>query len=682
MVVGMKFPRWKWAVYGKSRKSENAATGGRPIRGEAWCTLAVSMADNSDSDWIEGKLDRLGTAILGAAGGAKIGVSVVLMDGALPQTIYMNDVGAEILGQPKAEVLRTSPLHFLDKESQARSADIRARQLRGEAVPPMSEAVVIAQDGRRIPVEFSMSRIALDGRAAIVAFFVDITNRRLAVEALARSEARFRMLTERAPDAIWIFDGRRLRFVNLGAVKMLGYPDVETLMAIDPRGLVHPDDGPVLVERTARMMATGEPLEPREYRTFKRDGSLVPVEVLSLPIEWEGVPAILSFGRDVTSRREMEARLMQADRLAALGTLLAGIAHEINNPLTYVLLGVDQALTALQDGAACVETARRRLAEVREGAERVASIVNHLRSFSRSGTETRGPVALADVTEAAARFAHNELRHRARLSTSYADVPAVLGSASQLEQVVLNLLVNAAQSLPEASAATNEIAVSLRHRDDRVILKVRDNGVGIPEDVLPRVFDPFFSTKPTGIGMGLGLSICHGIIVAHGGSISVQSQPGQGTTFRLELPAYAPPAVHFEPVALAAGSPPAPLAGVPRRRRLVIVDDESSVATMLGRFFQTEHDVTVFTSGPPALEFLASHVDVDLVLCDVMMPGMSGPDLFTAAALRCPGIERRFVFMTGGAFTPSTSRFLNAVPNRRLEKPFSFAVLGALFDVS
>ncbi len=637
------------------------------------------MTDLTAGVWDQRQIERLGGAIMGAASGARIGISVIQIDQPVARTLFMSDVGAEILGYPKDELLGMSPSDLLVPEERASRAEERARRLRGEPAPRSFETVSKAKDGRLIPLEVSLSEITLEGHKAIVTFFFDITDRRRSLEALGQSEARFRKMTESAPDAIWIFDGRRLCFANDAAARMLAYATVEELLAIDPRDLVHPDERAALVERTRQMFASGQPLESREYRTYRRDRVLIPVEVQSVPIEWEGVPAVLSFGRDVTARKEMEARLIQADRLAALGTLLAGVAHEINNPLTFTLLGLEQAMMALDAparGPGTVDLARERLRDVREGVQRIASIVGHLRNFSRPETDTRGLVDLRAVADGAARFAENEIRHRARLTTTYEDIPAIAGSASQLEQVILNLLVNAAQALPEGRA-NNEICIVIRAEGTRVVLEVSDNGAGIEPTAQSHVFEPFFSTKPAGAGMGLGLSICRSIVTEHEGTIEVNSQLGRGTTFRMTLPArsgHAGARVGLSTVA------PAPAS--PRRRRILIVDDEPTVGEVLRRFLDANHDVSVVVEGAQALEFLARHADVDVVLCDLMMPRMTGMDLFAAVAQRHPGVERRFVFMTGGAFTPRAAEFLAVVPNPRLDKPFSFADVEAVIAAS
>jgi CheY-like chemotaxis protein/anti-sigma regulatory factor (Ser/Thr protein kinase) len=252
----------------------------------------------------------------------------------------------------------------------------------------------------------------------------------------------------------------------------------------------------------------------------------------------------------------------------------------------------------------------------------------------------------------------------------YRPVPQVEGSATRFEQVFVNLLVNAAQAVPDGDVAANEVKVSVFLQADRVVVEVSDTGVGIAPETLGRVFDPFFTTKPRGVGTGLGLPISRGIVTSAGGDITVESVPGRGSTFRVALPA-----LGTEELASAPAHTP-PRAAPVERARLLVVDDEPLVADMLRRALSDVHDVTVATDARTALEYLTSgEPPYDLVFCDLLMPFMSGMDLYDELRSRGGGIEERIVFMTGGAFTERASQFLAQVPNRKLSKPFDLTEL-------
>jgi PAS domain S-box-containing protein len=624
--------------------------------------------------WESARVEELGGALIATASAVGIGVSLVSMLPE-PRIVYISDKAIEILGHPREDVMRRPATDFLTPRERTMREETDT-YIKPESRPSFIETEIERADGRVVPLEVGFSPISLDGKPGIIAFTRDITERRAATDALARSEKRFRQLIELAPDAVWINDGRRLVYANPTAARMLRYDSVEALLAIDPINTVAPEDVGPMRERTQEMFRTGVSMPPREYRTRRSDGTYLVAEVQSMPIEWEGRPALLGFARDVTSRKEMEARLGQSERLAALGTLLAGIAHEMNNPLSYTLLGIEQAMAQLARLAAPAEdigNLREALESALHGASRVAAVVGQIRATSRPDVEERGPVDLRAVLESALRMTHNEIHHRARLVTELAAIPpgAVSGSAQRLEQVFLNLLVNAVQALPDGRAE-NEIRVALRAPSPReVVVEVSDNGPGIPEEVVSRVFDPFFTTKPVGLGLGLGLSICHGIVTSHGGTITVDSAPGRGTTFRIALPAKP-----LEAAAAPANGSAAP-AGAARRRRVLVIDDEPALAAMIRRVLAKDCDVDLAVDAREGLERLGGPEPYDVILCDLMMPDMTGMDLFAEVARRHPGVERRFIFMTGGAFTPRATEFLAQVSNRRLEKPFETAVLKA-----
>jgi two-component system cell cycle sensor histidine kinase/response regulator CckA len=264
--------------------------------------------------------------------------------------------------------------------------------------------------------------------------------------------------------------------------------------------------------------------------------------------------------------------------MASLGTLAAGVAHEINNPLSYVLGSLDVGLRELGDlrellrgrsgELAHISDAVAALDSAREGAERVRHIVRDLMDFSRAGGVGSELVDIEAVLDATIRVAWNEIRHRARLVKRYAGLPPVCGDETRLGQVFLNLIVNAAQAI-EGEPADNEIVISTRREDGSAVIEVSDTGGGIAESQLPRVFDAFFTTKTAGSGVGLGLSICRGILASLGGEISVSSEPRRGTTFRVVLP-FAPE----ESAARRAVAEPPPEEVESARSRILIVDDE------------------------------------------------------------------------------------------------------------
>jgi PAS domain S-box-containing protein len=650
--------------------------------GFVWLTRHVSgsesdrpMVDYSDRFPPGVDLSVLGRTMLDAARAARIGVAVSVFDpGGRARNIYISDVAADILGWPVEELMRTDPLDHVSPEDRARVQERLEKRAGGEVGQASYELMVVRQDGRRRPIGVTATDAMLNDRPAVVAFIVDATARRAAEEAHLRAEARFRELIEKAPEPIGIFVKAHIVYANTAFVAALGYRTAEDLYPVPLSELVHANDVALMEARMRLLMDGGRPPSPYVYHVRRFDGSTLLLEISSVPFEYEGKPSILAMGRDVTERRMLEARLIQADRLAALGTLAAGVAHEINNPLAYVILNLDWIARKLSEGRQpqqSMEGLAEMLNEARGGAERVATIVRELRSFSRADDETRRGVDLAAVVRSAIKLAAHEIRPRARITTSFEPIRPVWANEGRLEQVVLNLLLNAAQALPEARAATNEIRVYVRpHSEQSAVLEVADNGEGIPPEVLPRIFDPFFTTKPLGVGTGLGLSICHGIVASLGGQITVHSMPGDGTTFHVVLQT-----TNVMP-GDAATIPNEPLQVRPgARARVLVLDDEPQIANTLRELLAAEHDVVATTSAFDALAAVRSGGAFDVIFCDLVMPGMDGIEFYRVLRKQYPGLEQSVVFMTGGAFTRVAAEFLASVDNRHLEKPFSIGLI-------
>jgi signal transduction histidine kinase len=386
-----------------------------------------------------------------------------------------------------------------------------------------------------------------------------------------------------------------------------------------------------------------------------------------------------------SEHRDLQAGLAMTDRLTSLGTLAAGVAHEINNPLAYVLLNIqyvsDEIAGILTDRADDrTRELRLSLDHARSGAERIRDIVRGLKTFSRPDNDTRQSLDVVLVLDATLAMVHNEIRHRARLVKDYAQVPNVFANEARLGQVFLNLLMNAVQSLPEDRAGSNDIRVAVKAAGvERVVVEVSDNGVGIPTQVRGRIFEPFFTTKPVGIGTGLGLAICHGIVTSLGGTLSFESEVGLGTTFRVDLPAAkgSTAAAAIGNAAIARGSTPAVSGGV-RRMRALIVDDEPSVCFALERLLSKSCEVVAVTRARDALACIEAGDRFDVLFCDLMLPDMDGQALHDKLMVIDSTQAERMVFVTGGVFTARARDFLASVPNRRLGKPFDVDTLLAI----
>ena len=439
-------------------------------------------------------------------------------------------------------------------------------------------------------------------------------------------------------------------------------PSFEALLA-----RVHPDDL-VSVEhyfsRARRERCTLE-LEYRIVRTTDEIRTLQ-ARARSTFDETGGLARIVGTDRDITEARDREARLAFSNRMASVGTLAGGVAHEINNPLatiaTHLALIAEHPAPRIDDAV---------LGEAHAAVERIRDVVRGLAAFSRADEDHRDSLDVERVLDLAISMAGNELRHRARLLAQYGGPPCVRANEARLGHVFLNLLVNAADAIPEGHADHNEICVTTRTDDAGwAVVEIRDSGAGIPRHIQGRIFDPFFTTKPLGEGSGLGLSICHGIVRSLGGEITFHSEVGKGSTFRVALPPTAEP-----PRKRPSAGPPVCTIG--QRGRVLIVDDEVAFARALRRLLASEHDVAMVTSGHDALARLRTGERFDAILCDLMMPEMTGVDLHVALSDLAPDQAERIIFVTGAAFSPTSQHFLENITNLCFEKPCDLQELRA-----
>jgi CheY-like chemotaxis protein len=315
---------------------------------------------------------------------------------------------------------------------------------------------------------------------------------------------------------------------------------------------------------------------------------------------------------------------------------------------------------------------QEQLSDAREASERVRQIVRDLRILSRGEDEERGPVDVRRVMESTLRMAWNEIRHRARLVKDYQVVPLVEASEARLGQVFLNIVMNAAQAMTEGPVDKNLLRITTGTRGSRVVVEIGDTGPGIAPDVMKRLFTPFVTTKPVGTGTGLGLSICERIVSELGGEIEVDTKPGD-TVFRIVLPPALSEAEAPKPAALEAAT-------AVRRGKVLTVDDEPMILKAVRRTLAGEHDVVTVSRAQEALDLVRGGERYDVILCDLMMPELSGIDFFTELLGFAPDQAKAVIFITGGAFTPRSREFLDGVPNQRVEKPFGPVHLRALVN--
>ena len=500
-------------------------------------------------------------------------------------------------------------------------------------------------------------------------------------EALLRVRQDFRQVIETMSDAVMIQRADVVLWANKALLDVLGYQRAEEISGRRVLDFVHPDDAEMVRTRLAGPIDSKA--TPIDCRLHSRDGAVTTLEIApTQEIVFEGAPARFVVGRDRTERKRFQEQLMLADRMATVGVLAAGVAHEINNPLTYVGANIELARDAASllgnDGTSIVES----LDAAIDGVDRVTAIVRDLKMLSRADTPGSDPdeataIDARAVVDSTLSLARKQVERKARLVFAPGPPLGVRARRSRLGQVLLNLLLNAAEAIPEGNPDRNEVRVALEARGDDVVISVRDTGPGISEENLARIFDPFFTTKPPGEGTGLGLSICQRIVTDLGGTITASSRPGEGACFLVSVPAAS---LEGAPISESRRSA---ISGtsVRRRARLLVVDDEPLLRNVLRAVLEESHDVALASTGAEAIELLLDgHQEFDLVLCDLMMADVSGMDVYEALRIKKPGLEKRLLFMTGGAFTPRGRQFLASVPNRCLEKPFDAAEVFAAVD--
>ncbi len=370
------------------------------------------------------------------------------------------------------------------------------------------------------------------------------------LDSIRRSTAELQMLFDQLPDLVIIHRAGAILWANRALPRLLGYPKSDDLVGRQLLDIVHPASRDAVqssMGKPASYVTDGDPPAIVEARLLTREGESVVIEVSpTQEVSFGGQPARLVVGRDITERTRLRQRLLIADRMASIGMLAAGVAHEVNNPLAYVLNNIEIARRELATLGDATLASHAALGVALEGVDRIRTIVRELLELAKVDDAALGPVDVRAIVESTLALAAQTISERASLETSYAPVPLARGTPARLGQVVLNLIANALEAMPAATKDRNRLRVSVRSSGDRVIVEVTDNGQGIAPEHAARIFDPFFTTKSGGTGTGLGLAISQRLAAELGGELGFETTPELGTTFSLTLlaeePAWSAPA--------------------------------------------------------------------------------------------------------------------------------------------
>lgn len=580
--------------------------------------------------------------------------------------VVLDAEGTIVFTNPRADALleRRPLVGMIFEGLSADAASLRsylyAHLGAGWGAPATGGLDVVLETGRgpRL-IEVAVSPITLSSGPGLVATLRDVSRERGSVAALAESRARLEALINNAPDVILYCDAAgRVESINrtvagLPRDAVLGHRWVDLLTeegrttALEAIGRALAGDAEAAQVEVAALHPPGTTWLARMSRVV-RDGV---------------VSGLVVFARDITAQKREESQLAAAEQLASLGMISAALAHEINNPLAAAMWNVELVLEAIGANepvpADALEEARASLVALRD-------VARDLRLFGR---EERLAVQLVDVNaivESTLRLARNELRHHARVVVDLQPIPRIRASEARLGQVLLNLLVNAAQAIPQGESEKNQISVRTSlDGPGRVRIDVEDSGVGMTEAVRARLFTPFFTTKPIGIGTGLGLSICQRVVSSLGGEIRVETSPGVGSIFTVSLPAATGEAEQTSSAGTVAAI---------RRRRVLLIDDDEIVVRALVRALRPHHDVVGVTSAADAIEDVA-RAQPDVIICDVMMPDTTGAELVERIAARWPSLRERVLFLTGGVFGEGARELEAHEHGRVLHKPIALADL-------
>jgi len=559
----------------------------------------------------------------------------------------------------------------------------------GDTVGLADDTVLIGKAGteRRIADSAAPIRTECGTLLGVVMVFRDVTAEHARRRALQASEERWHRLVELSPVAIYVTVDWTLQYVNEEAVKVLGGDRADDLLGRSITEFVHPDTAEESASRRERL-ARGQPVAAVEKPIVRLDGEERTVVIQSVPIRYDGEPAVQTVIRDVTERRRIEARLRQAQRMETVGTLAGGIAHDFNN----ILHSAQAYLELASEDLPGQHPVHRFLARTKKGLHRAGELVGNLLTFSRHQSDrAEARVVLADLIRDTLDLAAPSLPRTVEVRTHFNDRGMVIGDEGQLKQVLMNLVTNAGHALQghgpdqvlDIALRTVEMDAELTAQfpemdlDEYVCLTVSDTGPGMDDATQTRIFDPFFTTKEPGKGTGLGLSVVHGIVNGHGGDITVRSRVGGGTTFDVYLPAAVAPASPTDPAREDDAAP---------RGHVMIVDDEEQILDIeTVRLQRLGYEVSAFPRGRDALQAYEADPDAyDAVLTDYIMPGLSGLNL--ARALRARGFDRPILLMSGYSAQVADAEVRDAGADAFLRKPVETDalrhVLGELLEES
>jgi two-component system cell cycle sensor histidine kinase/response regulator CckA len=593
------------------------------------------------------------------------GIAVTSVEGVIE---YVNPALAQMFGVALDEPIGVASEALFVADDQGQLA--KQRELRRAGKTSTYETRLKRRNGKVLWVSITSAPRIIDGEfTGVISVISDLSARRAAEVAMAESERRYRELVEWSPLPALVHRHGRLIYANPAFVELVQASSLEEALRPSLLDYVHEDDQPLAALRMQATTAGAQSAPLVEMRGVRANGTDMFVETQGTAITFDGEPAVLVVVRDITQRKlaeaeraSLEAQLRESQKMQAIGTLAGGIAHDFNNILAIILGNLEIVSQDLAKDAREQES----LTEIRKAATRARGLVSQILSFSRREAILRKRISLEPVVREVARLLRATLPRRLALEVRVSpDVPEVLADATQMQQILLNFCTNSMQAIP---AGSGKITISLdwvlvddalsarlvglqkfsaQAQPRMVRLAVTDDGPGMPKEIIERIFEPFFTTKPVDEGTGLGLSVVHGIVEAHEGAVTCDSELGAGTTFSVYLPQAVLKPVGddstkpTEPPAAGQLKPAIPNAAVPTSGlRLMYIDDDESLVSLMERLLSRRgFQVSGFTDQVAALQLLCDEpAAFDVLITDYNMPGMTGLDLARTVRTRVPDL--------------------------------------------
>ena len=525
------------------------------------------------------------------------------------------------------------------------------------------------------------------------------------LNSLKEATLMFRQTFENIADVVCTFDNEmKFTSVSPSITTNFGYSPEELIgKTFKEKNIIHPDDIEKALKEFIEVLK-GKTLRNLQYRIFAKDRSERTISLSGSPLgkggKCKGVAIVVNDITESKQVEEMKRGLAHADRLMVIGQLAAGVAHEINNPAAYVMANISNLGKAISDLKEIHNTMRDSvefdepermkekmqlvlgsgdfyktiseseevIKETLEGVNRIRSIVKDLRIFSRLEEDRLEYTSINEIIDVAANMTFNEVKYKARLEKNYSKLPQIVADKGKLAQVIVNMLLNSAQAITKGSINENKIRISTRTENQEILITIEDTGCGIPENIIGSIFEPFFTTKPKEMGTGLGLALCADIIHKHNGKITIRNTSEKGTCIEISLPLES---------ALSKKGPVTQkeFAMAHNRRTILLIDDETLLLKAYKRYLESDYFVITKESAEAAFELLEKEKNIDLILCDVIMPGMSGVDFYKKLKNEMPMLAKRLIFCSGSGFGSSSREIRDIYDNVFIEKPISMLKL-------